>query len=222
PEIAERPAAAAGGEPAPGYVRVYHAGDVDPASGGGRWASPDPAWVRHYRHGSQVFYADIPESSPLLRKAFDDTGTGQREPYVPFEMPEDLARTLRPIEELSGAGEPPGGGMRPETAFEPPPDETGPYGQRPAFRKYPGLGEALTGEEIGPQLGADTARMTRPLESVDRECGDVFDEPTRDRLKQQIRDNQARFEYLGRGKQTIERTQGLGRALLFDLECAQL
>src|SRR4029453_11459185 len=81
------------------------------------------------------------QSSPLLRKAFDDTGTGQRAPYVPFEMPEDLARTLRPIEELSGAGEPPGGGMRPETAFEPPPDETGPYGQRPAFRKYPGLGE---------------------------------------------------------------------------------
>src|SRR4029453_7708114 len=66
---------------------------------------------------------------------------------------------------------PPGGEMRPETAFEPPPEETGPYGQRPTFRKYPGLGEALTGEEIGPQLGADPARMTRAIESVDREFG---------------------------------------------------
>jgi hypothetical protein len=117
---------------------------------------------------------------------------------------------------------PPGGGMRPETAFEPPPEERGPYGQRPTFRRYPGLGEALTGEEIGPQLGADPARMTRAIESVDREFGDVFDEPTRDRLKQQIRDNQARFEYLGRGKQTMERTQGLGRDLLFDLDAAKL
>jgi hypothetical protein len=117
---------------------------------------------------------------------------------------------------------PPGGEMRPETAFEPPPDERGPYGQRPTFRKYPGLGEALTGEEIGPQLGADPARMTRAIESIDREFGDVFDEPTRERLKQQVRDNEARFEYLGRGKQTMARTQGLARDLVFDLDAAKI
>lgn len=119
---------------------------------------------------------------------------------------------------------PPPGGEAPGAGppWEAPPEEIGPYGQRPTFRKYPGLGEALTGEEIGPQLGADPERMTRAIESVDREFGDVFDEPTRDRLKQQIRDNQNRFEYLGRGKQTMERTQGLGRDLLFDLEAAKL
>ena len=108
-------------------------------------------------------------------------------------------------------GPPPGGEYARDRL--PPPEERGPYGQRRPFRRYPGLGEALTGEEIGPQLGADPERMTRAIESVDREFGDVLDEPSRDRLKQQIRDNQARFEYLGRGKQTVERTQGLGRDL---------
>jgi Phage tail lysozyme len=115
-----------------------------------------------------------------------------------------------------------GGEMRPETAFEPPPDEMGPYGQRPTFRKYPGLGEALTGEEIEPQRAADPARMTRAIESIDREFSDVFDEPTRERLKQQVRDNEARFEYLGRGKQTVARTKGLARDLVFDLDAAKL
>jgi hypothetical protein len=127
-------------------------------------------------------------------------------PPAPGELPPP------PGIEAPGAGRP----------WEAPPEELGPYGQAPTFRRYPGLGEALTGEEIGPQLGADPERMTRAIESIDREFGDVFDEPTRDRLKQQIRDNQARFEYLGRGKQTVERTQGLARDLLFDLDKAKL
>src|SRR5262245_254327 len=98
----------------------------------------------------------------------------------------------------------------------------GPWGRPPTFRRYAGLGEALTGEEIPPQGGADPERMTRAIESIDREFSDVFDEPTRERLKQQVRDNEARFEYLGRGSQSMARTQGLARDLVFDLEAAKL
>jgi hypothetical protein len=166
-----------------------------------------------------VVHRSIDDVEPVPGAAPELVGPPEPPPFVgPPEPPVPPGGEPPP----PPGGEPPGAGMRPETAFEPPPEERGPYGQRPTFRRYPGLGEALTGEEIGPQLGADPQRMTRAIESVDREFGDVFDEPTRDRLKQQIRDNQARFEYLGRGKQTVERTQGLGRDLLFDLDAAKL
>ena len=80
----------------PGHARFYHAG-ADPAVGGRRWVHPDEQYVRNFRPGADVYYTDIPESSPLLRKTFDDSGTGMTAPYVPFEMPEELTPTLRPV-----------------------------------------------------------------------------------------------------------------------------
>ncbi len=143
---------------------------------------------------------------------------------LPAPEPAPVVGPPEPPAPAGGEPAPPPGGEAPGAGrpWEAPPEETGPYGQRPTFRKSPGLGEALTGEEIEPQRAADPARMTRAIEAIDREFGDVFDEPTRERLKQQIRDNQARFEYLGRGTQTVERTKGLARDLIFDLDAAKV
>ena len=60
----------------PGHARFYHGGV--PGDGGKRWFSPSYEYARGYAEksagGKLVFYLDLPESSPLLSKAFDDTG----------------------------------------------------------------------------------------------------------------------------------------------------
>ena len=91
-----------GGEAAPvkeGFTRFYHGG-LDPTSGGGRWLTPDVEYARNWggaKPDTEIHYVDIPERSPLLRKAFEDQGTSQKAPYVSFEAPEDIAKQLKPL-----------------------------------------------------------------------------------------------------------------------------
>jgi hypothetical protein len=80
-----------------GYVRFYHGGVPGE---GPRWVSADLAYAEGYARkspGGIVQYVDIPESSPLLEKAFDDAGTSTKAPYVNFEAPADVMSRARPI-----------------------------------------------------------------------------------------------------------------------------
>lgn len=82
-----------------GMTRFYHGGD-EPTSGGGRWLTPDYAYARNFRSFGEpknVHYVDIPTDSPLLKKAFDDTGTDQTAPFISFEAPEEIAKQLKPV-----------------------------------------------------------------------------------------------------------------------------
>lgn len=74
---------------AAGMVRFYHGGT--PGTGA-RWVSPDYDYALGYARKSQsaVQYIDVPESSPLLQKAFDDTGASVKAPYVSFNAPAAL------------------------------------------------------------------------------------------------------------------------------------
>lgn len=83
-----------------GYTRFYHGAAESKFSGGARWLTPDPEYARNFRaEGTlkNVFYVDIANDNPLLRKAFDDTGTDQLAPFIPFEAPEEIASKLKPL-----------------------------------------------------------------------------------------------------------------------------
>jgi hypothetical protein len=84
--------------PKPGFTRFYHGG-VD-YQGGPRWLSPDKAYAEGYAAkspGAKVFYVDVPEGHPGLKKSFDDEGTSMKAPYVSWEAPEDIARQMKPV-----------------------------------------------------------------------------------------------------------------------------
>ena len=97
------PAAVAGDPPvAPGNVRFYHGGSHPGETGGTRWVQEDRAyaegWARNVN--GDVFYVDVPETRLAelgATKTFDDTGTSQRAPYAAFDLPNDLARQLKPV-----------------------------------------------------------------------------------------------------------------------------
>jgi Large polyvalent protein associated domain 38 len=82
---------------APGMTRFFHGG-TETAAGGGRWITPWIAYAQNFRGGQGgLHYVDIPTDSPLLKKAFDDTGTDQASPFVSFEAPEEIAKQLKPV-----------------------------------------------------------------------------------------------------------------------------
>ncbi len=92
PDLAPKPTIA---EPAPGMVRFYHGGIPGKGS---RDVSPDYSYAKGYADktpGGVVQYVDIPENSPLLFKAFDDTGTSTKAPYVSFTAPADLMKNAK-------------------------------------------------------------------------------------------------------------------------------
>jgi hypothetical protein len=96
--------------PGKGMVRFYHGGSG--TKGGNRWLSPDRDYAEGYADKSsegKVSFVDIPEDSPLLMKAFDDSGTTQKAPFTSFEAPPDVASRLReiPRRRLPRAEEPP-------------------------------------------------------------------------------------------------------------------
>lgn len=75
-----------------GSVRFYHGAKANaPKSGEGRWVSQDYKYAEDYADGGKVYYVDVPESElqkMKINKAFDDTGTSQKSPYVHFEYPD--------------------------------------------------------------------------------------------------------------------------------------
>ena len=57
----------------PGHVRFYHGSQGQhPASGGGRWVTPDPVYARDFRRGDRpndVYYVDVPKGHPAEEAA---------------------------------------------------------------------------------------------------------------------------------------------------------
>lgn len=87
----------------PGYVRFFHGGEADPASGGGRWVSPDYTYAADYRgRGTPVHYVDIPKGDPteLAARDWDEIdemgGTNMVGRYRSVEVPEEWAKKMKP------------------------------------------------------------------------------------------------------------------------------
>jgi hypothetical protein len=140
------------GEPpiAPGMVRFYHGG-----TGGGKraWLSPDRQYAEGYANktpGAGVYYVDIPESSDLLSKAYDDTGTDQPAPYGHFEAPPELTQQLQPLTDSVAplpspeSAAPVGDGVEFEEA-----------GRRGWRRVYHGTTAEFKGAELRPARSGD-------------------------------------------------------------------
>lgn len=80
----------------PNTARFYHGGH---GTDGKRWLSPDQAYAEGYarKSGGDVSYVDIPKDNPNLQKAFDDSGTSQTAPFLPFEAGEEITKNLKPL-----------------------------------------------------------------------------------------------------------------------------
>lgn len=118
---------------APKTVTMYHGGE--PGEGSPMWVTPDLEYARGYarKSGSPVYSLEVPENHPLLRKAFDDSGTNMKAPYTAFEAPPELAKNRK-------LHEPPEVGAPQATVI---PAETSPVGK--AFT------EAFPGAEKHPE-----------------------------------------------------------------------
>ena len=83
---------------ASGMVRLYHGGtEGSEKTGGQRYLTPDKAYAQGYADkatNGRLYYVDVPADSPLLVKAFDDSGTGQTAPFVAFNAPDELSAQL--------------------------------------------------------------------------------------------------------------------------------
>lgn len=81
---------------ADGHTRFWHGG-VE-YTGGKRFLSPDREFAEGYTGGGRsLHYVDIENSSPHLKKAFDDSGTNTKAPFISFEAPEEIAKNLKPV-----------------------------------------------------------------------------------------------------------------------------
>lgn len=80
-----------------GHSRFWHGGSE--YNGGKRWVSPSRNYAEGYaeKSGGSVYYVDVPDDHPSLRKSYDDEGLPRRAPWAAFEAPADLAARLRPV-----------------------------------------------------------------------------------------------------------------------------
>lgn len=144
---------------APGFVRFYHGGNAE--NTGKRWFSQERKYAEGYANkspGAKVFYVDLPESHPLLKKAFDDEGTTMKSPYVNFEAPVDIAQQAKPID-----GQP-----TPDTALSP---ENPMRTMR--TESAPPAPDILSQAPVSPDLAAknasmDEARAAMGLPEIDK------------------------------------------------------
>lgn len=90
---------------APGMVRFYHGGVIEPKAGEPRWVAQQPEYAANYRPGAKLYYVDIAEDSPLLNESFDRTGTNLKASYVNFDAPPEIAQGLRPVPERARTAE---------------------------------------------------------------------------------------------------------------------
>lgn len=86
----------------PGMVRLYHGSDGDaPRSG---WVSPQRDYAANYYDKARVFYVDVPQDAPYLKRVMAEMAPGELEgisnPPTNQNLPEEIAEQLRP---LSGA-----------------------------------------------------------------------------------------------------------------------
>ncbi|MBP33232.1 PLxRFG domain-containing protein [Methylobacterium sp.] len=83
-----------------GHVRMFHGGE-GPTRGGSRWATPDRQYARDYGEGGRsVHYVDVPEDHPALTRMVEpeDVAAGIPQRYSNSNLPEDLAKKMRPVE----------------------------------------------------------------------------------------------------------------------------
>ena len=97
------PTAREDGDPpvAAGHTRFYHGGEMG-GGAGSRFFTPDRTYAEGYASKSVipdagVSYVDLPNDHPLLKKAYDDTGTSSPAPFVHFDAPEGIAKTRKPV-----------------------------------------------------------------------------------------------------------------------------
>ena len=100
----------------PDHVRFYHGSKGEhPATGGGRWVTPDPVYARDYTRSDRpndVYYVDVPKGHPAeeaarrwderdemeQRQAEKSGGkyVGQIGRYGNTEMPHEIVRRMKP------------------------------------------------------------------------------------------------------------------------------
>lgn len=113
-EVTPSPAVAPAQAPKEGYpnhqglVRMYHGGSNDPTSGGGRWVTPNIADAEGWANKSngKIWYVDVPANHPSMRKSFDDSGINMVSPYGRTEVPENIAKQMKPLAQAPKAASP--------------------------------------------------------------------------------------------------------------------
>ena len=100
----------------PDHVRFYHGSHGQhPASGGGRWVTPDPVYARDFRRGDRpndVHYVDVPKGpqAEVSASTWDESDereqqqaakagyklTGPVGRYRSVEMPHEVVRRMKP------------------------------------------------------------------------------------------------------------------------------
>ncbi len=146
-------------EPPEGHTRFWHGGSE--YKGGPRFVSPDKSYAEGYTDGNgrNLHYVDIPNNSPHLQKAFDDSGTNMQAPYKSFEAPEEIAKNLKPYQLPAVAPEMPMPAERPRVAdFANAPDVQA--NERPAGNQSSSLLDKL-------QMGLDAAGVVDPTPIAD-------------------------------------------------------
>ena len=85
-----------------GMVRLYHGGTP---SEGAKFVSPYRSYAEGYARKSAdgvVQYVDVPQDSPLLTPAYNDTGLPDKAPPAHFEAPAEVMAAARPLEWRGG------------------------------------------------------------------------------------------------------------------------
>lgn len=147
--------------PPVGFVRFYHGGVPGE---GARDVTQQYEYAAGYAAkspGGVVRYVDVPETSPLLSKAFDDTGLPYRAPYNAFTAPAELMATAKVVgQEAAQASQP-----RPVSRAEPPVSAPPPVGtttvaQPPPESTFAPVAPSARGR--GVPVGQIRARLAVP------------------------------------------------------------
>lgn len=91
-------------------VRFYHGHypDSPPQTGGGRWVTTDPEYARNFRAvdgPKDISYVDIPKGHPaevgarMWDEIDEQAGTNAVDRYHHVELPEELAKQMKPVNE---------------------------------------------------------------------------------------------------------------------------
>lgn len=86
----------------PGFVRMYHGG-IDPRGelNGPRHITPHFDYAKGYadKSGVPVWYVDVPEDAPYMKKGFEEFEGGPKAPWINTVAPEDVMRLAKLVAE---------------------------------------------------------------------------------------------------------------------------
>jgi len=84
----------------PGFVRMYHGG-ADPTGklNGPRDITPDPEYAKGYadKSAAKVWYVDVPENAPYMKKAFEEFEGGPKSPWINTTAPAEIMKSAKPL-----------------------------------------------------------------------------------------------------------------------------